>query len=113
MKQDNINSEKPVNQNDLLEEIDKTLDQLISNALAIKAVPLSLLFLEEVLMLQRTQDSLLAHLMQTQSLLHSQELMHSAPSYRHKFTIFENLSSELVSKVHEAWTGRRTKKPSC
>jgi len=54
---------------DILEDIDSTLDQLTINAEALKEAKMNHFFTHEVKALEKTQESLLARLMHRQSLL--------------------------------------------
>lgn len=94
---------------DLIKEIDHTLDKLIANAEVLKELSSPFLFLEEASLLRRTQDKLLAHLRTIESLLHSSGNSHP---YKEKMHLFEDLHSEIVLKVHQAWRGLKIQQGS-
>lgn len=54
---------------DLIKEIDQTIDQLIENAKVLKEIESSCCYKEEALALEKTQESLIAHL------IHMDEIM--------------------------------------
>ena len=56
---------------EILADIDATLDQLIENANVINQISLNTLFQDEVDALQKTQESLLSRLINMQSLLNN------------------------------------------
>lgn len=58
---------------EILADIDATLEQLIQNADACKQISINPLFTTEVQALQKTQESLLARLMHMQELLKSEK----------------------------------------
>lgn len=54
---------------DILEEIDTTIDQLLENAKALKKISLNSSYQEEFLALEKTQESLIAHLIHLDEML--------------------------------------------
>ena len=88
---------------DIVEEIGSTLDKLIENAKAIKNVNLTK---EEVIAFQKTQESLLAHLVSLDELLQIKRKMLNLPKknqlqIRSKINAFENLNANFIKKSSE------------
>ncbi|MCH9630285.1 MAG: hypothetical protein S4CHLAM37_02790 [Chlamydiia bacterium] len=75
--------------NDLLNEIDATIDQLVKNADVLKNISSKKEYLEEVEALEKTQESLLAHL------IHMDELLKTK-----KTTSISGESTLLAKSVH-------------
>ena len=88
----------------VLNHIDLTLNALIETTTALHALQAEAFFSEEASVLKKKQGSLLADLMQMQSLLHS----YAHNSYREKMEAFERLHTELCLKAHQTWTTRKT-----
>lgn len=88
---------------EILADIDATLDQLIENADIIKRVSLSSLFTSEVEALQKTQESLLARLMHMNDLLKSEksesEKGESFCGIEQKMLRFGKLNAKMMSYV--------------
>ena len=97
---------------EILADIDDTLDHLIENADAIKKISLSTLYISEVEALQKTQESLLARLVHMNDLLKShkktEEGQSSLDSLEEKILRFGKLNAEIMNKA--AAKIRRAKK---
>jgi len=97
---------------EILADIDDTLDHLIANADAIKKISLSTLYISEVEALQKTQESLLARLVHMNDLLKShkktEEGQSSLDSPEEKILRFGKLNAEIMNKA--AAKIRRAKK---
>lgn len=74
---------------DMLAEIDTTIDRLLENAKALKKISLKPSYEEEMLALEKTQESLIAHLMHLDEMLKKKD---------RAYTKQEPL---LTSKVHD------------
>lgn len=74
---------------DILAEIDSTIDQLLENAKALKKISLKSSYQEEILALEKTQESLIAHLM------HLDEML------KKKDRAYTTQTPLLTSKVHD------------
>lgn len=90
----------------ILADIDTTLDQLIQNAATINHISLDSLFTNEMEALQKTQESLLARLIHMNDLLDQDEkrgCFRKQPvvytSIENKITRFGRLNAELISQV--------------
>lgn len=97
---------------EILADIDDTLDHLIENADAIRKISLSTLYVSEVEALQKTQESLLARLVHMNDLLRSQQTTEegqsSLDSFEKKILRFGKLNAEIMNKA--AAKIRRAKK---
>jgi len=88
----------------ILADIDSTLDQLIRNAEVIHIVPIENITEIEIAALQKTQTSLVAHLFHMNALLNKekkQKLLHkkSAAQLEEKMTQFSRLNAKLINNV--------------
>ncbi len=68
---------------EILADIDKTLDQLINNSSVFNQMPINSLFTTEIDALQKTQESLLARL------VHMQDLLKKNKTQPHRFAKME------------------------
>ena len=89
---------------EILADIDCTLDQLIRNAEALRTVSVQTLAETEVEALQKTQESLLAHILHMNELLDSdkkQQLMRkkAAVDLQGKIAHFSRLNARLITDV--------------
>lgn len=93
---------------ELLADIDATLDQLNQNAQALKSASMNSLFTHEVEALKKTQESLLARLMDRQALLKTDQKRKTLESIRKK-----TLQKKIVeySKKQLSSFKRRRKQP--
>lgn len=93
---------------EILIDIDTTLDQLIQNAATINRISFDTLFANEMEALQKTQESLLARLIHMNDLLDQDEkrnYFRKQPvvfsSIESKITQFGKLNNELMNQVRE------------
>ena len=92
---------------EILSDIDATLDQLIENASVIKHISVSTLFTSEVEALQKTQESLLARLVHMNDLLKGQkksdegEKEESFSSIEQKILRFGKLNAQMINHVSD------------
>ncbi len=96
---------------EILADIDGTLDQLIENADVLKQISLTTLYVNEVEALQKTQESLLARLVHMNDFLKSQKLEESQEpfeSIEKKILRFGKLNAQIIH--HAAAKMRRAKK---
>lgn len=99
---------------EILADIDGTLDRLIENADVIKDISLKTLFACEVEALQKTQESLLARLVHMQDLLKGQkknegsEKKDTFDSIEDKIVRFGKLNAQIIDRV--AVRMRRTRR---
>lgn len=99
---------------EILADIDATLDQLIENADVIKDVSLQSLFATEVEALQKTQESLLARLVHMNDLLKDQKKEDESAKARsfggieQKILRFGKLNAQMIDHVSNKL--KRTKK---
>lgn len=90
---------------EILADIDATLDQLIENADVIKRFSMKTLFVSEVAGLQKTQESLLARLVHMNDLLKEQqkkrasEPLESLGSIEEKILRYGKLNAQIMSHV--------------
>lgn len=89
---------------DILADIDATLDQLIRNAAAISEISISTLQENEMVAIQKTQESLLARLVHMNHLLDSEKKaaqMRKRPAYKieEKIAEFGRLNSRLMEDM--------------
>lgn len=97
---------------EILNEIDGTMDQLIKNAAALNEVTSDPLYQTEVEALQKTQESLLAHLLHFDRFLKEKTVTKTQRAIYDKLTIFSELSSSLAKQVQSTYPkpGARRKK---
>lgn len=97
---------------EILADIDGTLDQLIENADVLKRISLTTLYTSEVEALQKTQESLLARLVHMNDLLKGrkkpEEGQEPLESIEKKILRFGKLNAQIIN--HAAARIRRTKK---
>jgi hypothetical protein len=97
---------------EILADIDDTLDHLIENADVIKKISINSLYTSEIEALQKTQESLLARLVHMNNLLKSQkkseEGQKSVCSIEEKILRFGKLNAQIMS--HAAAKIKRVKK---
>jgi hypothetical protein len=97
---------------EILVDIDNTLDHLIENADVIKKISFSTLYTNEVEALQKTQESLLARLVHMNDLLkghkRAEEGEESFDSIEQKIVRFGKLNAQIIS--HAAAKIKRLKK---
>lgn len=99
---------------EILADIDATLDQLIENADVIKDVSLQSLFATEVEALQKTQESLLARLVHMNDLLKDQKKEYESAKagsfggIEQKILRFGKLNAQMIDHVSNKL--KRTKK---
>ncbi len=93
---------------EILVDMDTTLDQLIQNAATINRISFDTLFSNEMEALQKTQESLLARLIHMNDLLDQDEkriYFRKKPvvysSIENKITQFGRLNSELMDQVKQ------------
>lgn len=79
---------------ELLKDIDTTLDQLIQNAETIQAISTDSLFEEEICALQKTQQSLLAHLVHVDKHI-SRSAVSTAGRLEKKMHLYQELAQKL------------------
>ena len=94
------------NGEEILADIDATLDQLIKNAEAVRGISFDTLFENEVAALQKTQESLLAHVIHMDQLMgeEKKKTPQRRKSMRYqeikqKVAEFTKLNSELIADV--------------
>lgn len=104
----------------ILADIDSTLDQLILNAQAIQSISHRPVFAEEVALLQKTQESLLARLLDMQALYANvQSPKVDAPkstfsSLEKKLARFGKLNTKLIHKIeHRLKRKTRARRARC
>jgi hypothetical protein len=97
---------------EILADIDGTLDQLIENADVLKRISLTPLYTSEVEALQKTQESLLARLIHMNDLLKSHkksgECQEPFESIEKKVLRFGRLNAQIIN--HAAAKIKRAKK---
>jgi hypothetical protein len=90
---------------EILSDIDATLDQLIENAQVIKHISVSTLYTSEVEAMQKTQESLLARLVHMNDLLKGQkksdEKEESFDSVEQKILRFGKLNAQMINHVSD------------
>lgn len=103
---------------EILADIDQTLDQLIENADVINHISFNALFTSEVQALQKTQESLIARLMHMHELLEKDQKqvttkkMHPLNQMEKKLKEFGQLNARLIEYlVQKVKTSRQIKKP--
>lgn len=97
---------------DILGDIDATLDTLIENASAMECLSENDDFHEEMLALGKMQESLLAHLKHLDDLLEEEALLigeNLFETLEEKFETFGKLNSSLLKKSKQL--NRRVEKP--
>lgn len=90
-------------------QMDKTLDQLIKNAKVIRHVPTNKLEAHELDALQKTQESLLAHLMHLDELL-NEKIVPKKPLIE-KAVCFHELNQNLKKRFRIKRRSRKLQKP--
>lgn len=98
---------------EILADIDTTLDQLICNAEAVQAAPAEILEENEVEALQKTQESLLAHLLHMEKLLEEKKQKSNPMAYTNiheKILEFSRLNAALIKGVASKFSQRGRKK---
>lgn len=99
---------------EILDDIDDTLDRLIENADVIKHISLNALYTSEVEALQKTQESLLARLVHMQDLFKGQknkgdcEKEDPFNSIEQKIARFGKLNAQIINRVSSRM--KRTKR---
>ena len=87
---------------EILLDIDETLDQLIENTDVIKRITLNSLYTSEVEALQKTQESLLARLVHMNDLLKDRKdgkVLNTFESIEHKIIRFGKLNARMINHV--------------
>jgi hypothetical protein len=89
---------------EILADIDATLDQLILNAEVLRSAPIQTLQEEEVEAMQKTQESLLAHLLHMDRLLScdkKKQLIQkkTGADIKEKISHFSRLNAKLIDDV--------------
>ncbi len=84
---------------DILADIDATLDQLIKNADVLHYVPIRNLEENEIEALQKTQESLLARLMHMEDLLGAKRDPVQCMQIQKKISQFSKLNARLINNV--------------
>ena len=100
---------RSVAEKELLEEIDSTLDQLISNAEVLGKISSNPSYTEEVAALHKTQESLLARLMHLDQSLEKKRRT-EAESIRSKLENFSILNSSFNEEVATYFEGKKKRK---
>lgn len=104
---------------EILADIDQTLDQLIENADIINRISFNALFTSEVQALQKTQESLMARLMHMHELLEKNQKQQFATKKTNplnqiekKLKEFGQLNAQLIEHlVQKVKTSEQAKKP--
>jgi DNA gyrase/topoisomerase IV subunit A len=93
----------------MLADIDETLDQLIKNAEAIQDISLNTLYANEVEALQKTQESLLAHLVHMDTLMKSEKPISEKKKegLQEKISRFGRLNASFVRDVATRFSEER------
>jgi len=92
---------------EILADLDKTLDQLIENANVINQISLNALFQDEMDALQKTQESLLSRLINMQTLLdNNPKKEHSIAPIQKKISCFGKLNAFLIKQVANHFKAR-------
>lgn len=101
---------------EILADIDTTLDQLIQNADAVQQISHRSLFTNEIELLQKTQESLLARLLDMQALYNSQHKKETIAkaqfSFVHierKLVRFGKLNAKMIHKLENRFKSRKRK----
>jgi hypothetical protein len=98
------------NGEEILADIDTTLDQLIHNAEALRMAPLQTLEEAEVVAMQKIQESLLAHLLHMDGLLDRDEKKQllqkkAKKELQEKIAHFSRLNAQLIDNVAMKFQG--------
>lgn len=103
---------------EILADIDQTLDQLIENADIINCISFNALFTSEVQALQKTQESLMARLMHMHELLEKDQKQQTTKKINplnqieKKLKEFGQLNARLIEYlVQKVKTSQQVKKP--
>jgi hypothetical protein len=89
---------------EILADIDSTLDRLIENADVIKCVSLDTLYTSEVEALQKTQESLLARLVHMNDLLKGEKKETDTESFgsiEEKMVRYGKLNAQMISRISQ------------
>lgn len=100
------------NDKSILAEMDATLDQLIANAKTIQGISLKNLQSHEIEALQKTQESLLAHLIHLDDLLNQDRKKKYEPSasLKEKAVHYHQLNAQMMKQVMGNFGIRKKKK---
>jgi len=108
-----------LNGDDILEEIDETIDQLLQNADVLKQIASHSEYREEKEALEKTQDSLLAHLIHMDCLLDRENISpkkrkKTALNISEKLSHVERFDKQFIQKIYDNFlkpisTGERRK----
>jgi len=104
---------------EILADIDQTLDQLIENADIINRISFNALFTSEIQALQKTQESLMARLMHMHELLEKDKKPQTPTKKANPLNQIENklkefgqLNAQLIEHLaRKVKTSQQTKKP--
>ena len=92
---------------EILKEINCTLDQLIKNAAALAEIFEDPLFKSEVQALNKTQESLLSHLVHLDQFL--KEKQNSSPAINQKLDLFSQLTDQVYKKKNRSSLKKKMK----
>lgn len=102
---------------EIVAHIDATLDQLIQNASVIKQLSNNKQYEEELMHLQKTQESLLSHLMHMDELLgHQQKKKQqiitndNSKAVKTKLVKLSRLNAQVVKRVSKSFVPKRKKR---
>lgn len=101
---------------DILAEIDTTIDQLLENAKALKKISSKDSYQEETLALEKTQESLIAHLIHMDEMLKKKDASPSKQPPLLASKVHDKLGrsgylNQMLCKKEEIQKGRCLKKP--
>lgn len=96
------------NKEEILADMDATLDQLILNAESMRKVASSKIETSEACLLQKTQESLLARLMHADALL--KEKQTERRKLAKKVARFSRLNATLLKQLHARFSCARRRK---
>jgi hypothetical protein len=94
---------------ELLADIDATLDQLIQNAEVAYGVCSDPFYEVEMDAMHKTQESLLAHLMRVSTLLGKEQVI-KAPLIEEKMTHFKEINSLFLDQMNDPLSMHKRKK---
>jgi len=94
---------------EILADIDATLDQLIQNADSVRHVPLDALCEDELVALQKTQESLLARLLHMDTLLDRDQRKKHASHIGHKVARLSKLNARLMKSVTRRFAHKKAR----
>lgn len=97
-----------MNRREILSQINRTLDQLIENQAALHQVTGNPLFSQEIEALQKTQESLLSHLIYLDNFLKEKGASSTQEDIYDKLSLFSELSSSLAKKVRTNYRPHRS-----